>query len=158
MVHRQQVWLASRSLYLCVLSTSVIDRYRQYWAGSKKVKVWTTATVLLMWLKSTQISPTHWHKKNNNTWSHFSWVVYLEGTPLAAPCTLWSNWHLHIIDAGSRSVGTFPVTAVDWQPPRSCSYLQCIQVAQLLQRDCAAVWVSCGPNINIVFRIQRTLL
>jgi len=32
------------------------------------------------------------------------------------------------------------------------------QVAQLSQRERAAVWVSCGPNINIVFRIQRTLL
>ena len=28
------------------------------------------------------------------------------------------------------------------------------QVAQLSQRDRAAVWVSCGPNINIVFRIH----
>ena len=32
------------------------------------------------------------------------------------------------------------------------------QVAQLSQRDRAAVWVSCGANINVVFRIQRTLL
>ena len=31
----------------------------------------------------------------------------------------------------------------------------CIQVAQLSQRDRAAVWVSCGANINVVFRIQR---
>ena len=32
------------------------------------------------------------------------------------------------------------------------------QVAQLSQRDRAAVWVGCGANINVVFRIQRTLL
>ena len=32
------------------------------------------------------------------------------------------------------------------------------QVAQLSQRDRAAAWVSCGANINVVFRIQRTLL
>ena len=32
------------------------------------------------------------------------------------------------------------------------------QVAQLSQRDRAAVWVSCGADINVVFRIQRTLL
>ena len=32
-----------------------------------------------------------------------------------------------------------------------------IQVAQPSQRDRAAVRVSCGPNNNIVFRIQRTL-
>jgi len=32
------------------------------------------------------------------------------------------------------------------------------QVAQLSQRDRAAVWVSRGANINVVFRIQRTLL
>ena len=33
------------------------------------------------------------------------------------------------------------------------------QVAQLSQRDHAAVWRSyCGANINVVFRIQRTLL
>ena len=30
------------------------------------------------------------------------------------------------------------------------------QVAQLSQRDRAAVWVSRGPNINIVFHIQKT--
>ena len=35
---------------------------------------------------------------------------------------------------------------------------QTTQVAQLLQRDRAAAWVSCGTNINVVFRIQRTLL
>jgi len=33
-----------------------------------------------------------------------------------------------------------------------------IQAAQLSQRDRAAVWVSCGANINVVFRIQRILL
>ena len=32
------------------------------------------------------------------------------------------------------------------------------QVAQLSQRDRAAAWVSCGANINVVLRIQRTLL
>ena len=32
------------------------------------------------------------------------------------------------------------------------------QVAQLSQRDRAAVWVSCGANINVVFCMQRTLL
>ena len=32
------------------------------------------------------------------------------------------------------------------------------QVAQLSQRDRAEVWASCGANINVVFRIQRTLL
>ena len=37
-------------------------------------------------------------------------------------------------------------------------YWDVIQVAQLSQRDRAAVWVSCGANINVVFRIQRTLL
>ena len=33
-----------------------------------------------------------------------------------------------------------------------------LQVAQLSQRDRAALWVNGGPNINIVFRIQGTLL
>jgi len=41
-----------------------------------------------------------------------------------------------------------------------CIYVltEYLQVPQLSQRDRAAVWVSCGPNTNIVFRIQRTLL
>jgi len=33
-----------------------------------------------------------------------------------------------------------------------------LQVAQLSQRNRAAVYVSCGANITVVFRIQRTLL
>ena len=47
-----------------------------------------------------------------------------------------------------------------WQRPH-CSgtpWPMSIQVAQLSQRDRAAVWLSCGPNVNIIFCIQRTLL
>ena len=33
-----------------------------------------------------------------------------------------------------------------------------LQVAQLSPRDRAAAWVSCGANINVDLRIQRTLL
>jgi len=45
---------------------------------------------------------------------------------------------------------------------RQCYQYVCdgirIQVAQLSQTDRAAVWFSCGPNINVVFRIQTILL
>ena len=44
------------------------------------------------------------------------------------------------------------------QPTAVIGHVFIKQVAQLSQRDRVAVWVSCRPNFNIVFRIQRTLL
>ena len=46
----------------------------------------------------------------------------------------------------------------DADPIRKSSVDKLIQVAQLSPRDRAAAWVSCSANINVVLRIQRTLL
>jgi len=63
--------------------------------------------------------------KNNNIKRHLNKYSLFKENTLASHCTVWSNWYLHVINAGSRPERMFPVTVIDWQPPWSSSYLQC---------------------------------
>ena len=69
-------------------------------------------------------------------------------------CRCAVQQHLYIITISPKLPGLFQ--SIQTLRHFFCKWLK--QVAQLSQRDRAAVWVSCGANINVVFRIQRTLL